>query len=330
MEQIKSAKFSLEHLQDCTLWDALRVLYYRKKFAPKTEEIYLVPPFDFFGKQNFYLQHIDCVGENLLLLENAVAELCVKNFENNIWIFVLKQKDNTEIIAGINRGIILTRTLNAKIELPEEINRTIIYLKRFGFDDEPKIISNKSISGSEIIFASDLLKTKQVKNFENPVDGLIEFAKRSNAHVFKKNYSHEILLFLIFIAVFLFLCGIYFVCEINRLVDDISGYPTAFEIKNKNAKIEVNKNNLGELQSFFDEINKSVPFVSEFENLQTKLNGVEVKGVSIDNKHTAVKIFANSAETNSLKKDFEVKEGGEKNTEDNGPDEAREIVCIKK
>lgn len=330
MEQIKSAKFSLEHLQDCTFWNALRVLYYRKKFALQTEEIYLVPPFDFFGKQNFYLQHIDCAGENLLLLENAVAELCAKNFENDVWIFVLKQEDSTEIIAGINRGIILTRTLNVKIKLSEEINRTVIYLKRFGFGDDPKLVSNEPISGDEIIFTTDILKKEQVKNFENPVDGLIEFAKKSSVHIFKKNYSHEILLFLIFTAAFLFLCGIYFACEINMLVDDISGYPTVFEIKSKNKKIKVNKDNLGKLQNFFEKIDKSVPIVSEFENLQMKLNGIDVTGVSIDNRHTAVKIFANSAEANSLKKDFEVKEGGEKNTEDNYSDKAREIVCIKK
>ncbi|MDR1560821.1 MAG: hypothetical protein LBS23_00495 [Holosporaceae bacterium] len=153
---VANTDFSLEKLKNCSLFDAFKVLYCKKKALLDFEDTFLIPKDNFscFRKTNYYIQKISFknnglfrklnLKEGVFLIESVIYEFC-KNIteidEETWWLYVAKHNVNTRIIAGISGGIVLSRFLSENLNISDEVLKTIIYLKRFGLEKIIKIIT---------------------------------------------------------------------------------------------------------------------------------------------------------------------------------------------
>jgi hypothetical protein len=146
-------EFSLEKLKNCSLLDAYRILICQKKALLDREKAFLIPKdkIILFGKSDFYIQKISLpknlekTGDKVYLIENVVAEFCGsyrKIFEHDWWLATNRSARNFRIIAGIGKGIVLSRFLPFHSDISDEISKTIVYLQRFGMKKEVKIFSS--------------------------------------------------------------------------------------------------------------------------------------------------------------------------------------------
>jgi hypothetical protein len=139
-------EFSLEKLSDCYLWEARKILNCQKKILSERETAFLISKdkLNIFAKSDFYIQKISLLqdfrnGEDdLYLFENIVAEFCNginKIRENDWWLYAARRRSDLRIIAGIGKGIILSRFLSLDSDASEEISKTATYLQRFGMQE---------------------------------------------------------------------------------------------------------------------------------------------------------------------------------------------------
>ncbi|MDR1551111.1 MAG: hypothetical protein LBS14_00275 [Holosporaceae bacterium] len=92
------------------------------------------------------------LGEDeVFLIEDVAAKLCNdinKIGEQDWWIYAARHqsKNCLRIIAGISKGIMLSRFLSVDLEMAMEISKTIMYLQRFGLKSDIKIFSSEDIT----------------------------------------------------------------------------------------------------------------------------------------------------------------------------------------
>ncbi|MDR0678548.1 MAG: hypothetical protein LBF44_03370, partial [Holosporaceae bacterium] len=149
---IDKIDFFWEKLSNCSLWDAYKILSCQKKALFPNEKAFLVKKdrLNIWGKSNFYIQKIILPenlsrAENFFLAENVVEALCneiSRIDEQTWWIYAANHSSGClRIIAGLGKGIILSRFLSVDSDISSEISKTIMYLQRFGMDKHIKFFS---------------------------------------------------------------------------------------------------------------------------------------------------------------------------------------------
>jgi hypothetical protein len=147
--------FSLEKLSCCSLWDAYIILLCQRKALAAHEDAFLVPQ-NFWGRRTRHIQknsmkncelfQLVSSKNGIFLMENIIAEFCRDPAglrEETWWIYAADHlAAGVRIIAGIGRGIVLSRFLGSDVaDVPGEVLKTIIYLKRFGLEGDIKVIT---------------------------------------------------------------------------------------------------------------------------------------------------------------------------------------------
>jgi hypothetical protein len=243
--------FVLEHLKNCSIIDAYKILRCRTEMLKPHESIFLMrnDNFNLFKKNNFYIQKnsidnpdfykkID-LNNGVFLFENVISEFCKsvsKIDENTWWLYVEEhQSSGIKFVAGVGNGIVFSRIIEQSKNLEEvesHILKTLQYIKRFGFNDEIKIISAIDNFGfkNQFVEIIDLKKSfleKNDKNIEDIEYVLVDFlSKNKNVKTafitenffrcFLKNHLNKIF-------VFLFLCffilGFWFLSVQKQIYD---------------------------------------------------------------------------------------------------------------
>jgi hypothetical protein len=147
----RETEFFLEKLSNCTLREAFKILGCKRKTLSERERAFLVPRdgWNIFGRSDFYLQKISLPrhlpGDEVFLMENVVAAFCngISRIDREArWIYAADHGSGSlRIIAGIGRGIMISRFLSKNTDVSEEISKTVMYLRRFGTEGDVKIFS---------------------------------------------------------------------------------------------------------------------------------------------------------------------------------------------
>ncbi|MDR2723807.1 MAG: hypothetical protein LBB25_01200 [Holosporaceae bacterium] len=146
-------EFYLEKLNNCSLLDAYKILNCKKKILSTQERAFLIPKdkLILFGKSDFYIQKIS-LPENLeksddkiYLIEDIIAKFCnsfSKISDSDWWLYAANYNSSSfRIVAGVGKGIILSRFLSSCAHMSIEISKTIVYLQRFGMGKNIKVFS---------------------------------------------------------------------------------------------------------------------------------------------------------------------------------------------
>ena len=270
-----NVEFSLEKLRNCFLLDAYRVLICQKKVLPNYEKTFLVPKdkFILFSRSDFYIQKIslpknfESTDDRIYLIENIIAEFCCscsEICEQDWWLYASNYNSSTpRIIAGIGKGIMLSRFLPNGSNMSDEISKTIMYMLRFGLKKSIKIFSSlrkieihpkigEKISCQKIII--DECGNAIINNFASSTKPIIT----NNKIYFRKFVNNKILLIMLLAVIFIF-------SKINQFILDnekiISSLEKNTHIKTEHIELEVNSEN------FF----KTKQFISTLQNLQNPL-----------------------------------------------------------
>ncbi len=252
--------FVLEHLKNCSIIDAYKILRCRTEMLKSHESIFLIrnDNFSVLKRNNFYLQKntIDNpdfykkikLSNGIFLFENVISEFCKsvsKIDENTWWLYVGQhQSSGIKFVAGVGNGIVFSRIIgqleNYKEDIQEEIEshilKTLQYIKRFGFKDEIKIISaiDGLIIKNQFIKIIDLKKNfleNGVKNTDDIEYLLVDFLSRNKnvktafitenfVRYFLKNHLNKIFVFLLLCF---FLLGFWFL-NIQKQIYDLKKF----------------------------------------------------------------------------------------------------------
>jgi hypothetical protein len=105
-----------------------------------------------FGRSDFYIQkvslpkNLEKTADKIYLIENIIAEFCnsfSKIDEKDWWLCATHYNSLfLRIIAGIGKGIALSRFLSSDSNVSDEISKTMVYLQRWGMKENIKIFSS--------------------------------------------------------------------------------------------------------------------------------------------------------------------------------------------
>lgn len=227
--------FVLEHLKNCSVIDAYKILRCRTGVLLPHESIFLIrnDNFNLLKRNNFYIQKntIDNpdfykkinLSNGVFLFENVISEFCKrvsKIDENTWWLYIGEhQSSGIKFVAGVGNGIVFSRIIEQSKNFQEEIEfhtfKTLQYIKRFGFKDEIKIFSaiDNFVIKNQFIEIIDLKRSfleKNVKNVDDTEYVLVDFFSRNKnvktAFITENFFRYFLKNHLNKIFVFLFLC----------------------------------------------------------------------------------------------------------------------------
>lgn len=227
--------FVLEHLKNCSVIDAYKILRCRTEVLLPHESIFLIrnDNFNLLKRNNFYIQKntIDNpdfykkinLSNGVFLFENVISEFCKrvsKIDENTWWLYIGEhQSSGIKFVAGVGNGIVFSRIIEQSKNFQEEIEfhtfKTLQYIKRFGFKDEIKIFSaiDNFVIKNQFIEIIDLKRSfleKNVKNVDDTEYVLVDFFSRNKnvktAFITENFFRYFLKNHLNKIFVFLFLC----------------------------------------------------------------------------------------------------------------------------
>jgi uncharacterized protein YlxP (DUF503 family) len=148
--------FSLENLINCSLAEARKICRCERDHKSQNTNVFLAPKDEivFLGKCNYRLQKYTLnireleekirANADVFLAEYAIEFICRKMAyldDDSQWLYAANhQSSGTKIVAGIGKGILLSRIIPTN-NISTEITKTIRYLKRFGLSDSLKIIT---------------------------------------------------------------------------------------------------------------------------------------------------------------------------------------------
>lgn len=248
--------FVLEHLKNCSVIDAYKILRCRTGVLLPHESIFLIrnDNFNLLKRNNFYIQKntIDNpdfykkinLSNGVFLFENVISEFCKrvsKIDENTWWLYIGEhQSSGIKFVAGVGNGIVFSRIIEQSKNFQEEIEfhtfKTLQYIKRFGFKDEIKIFSaiDNFIIKNQFIEIIDLKRSfleKNVKNVDDTEYVLVDFFSRNKnvktAFITENFFRYFLKNHLNKIFVFLFLCffilGFWFL-NIQKQIYDLKNF----------------------------------------------------------------------------------------------------------
>ena len=152
-------EFSTERLQNCSIFEALKILRYKRKYGTDFYHLYWR---DIFNNSPKYLQKITLHDrwKNCVLIENIIADYLIRkeiNFADD-WIYVgCHNWSGYRIIVGCGPAIVLSRFIPKNIA--QELECTKLYLKRL------HINSFKIFSTIDEFEDAKLLNIDKILNF---------------------------------------------------------------------------------------------------------------------------------------------------------------------
>ncbi|MDR2158057.1 MAG: hypothetical protein LBO02_01930 [Holosporaceae bacterium] len=263
-------EFFLEKLSNCSLWDAYKILNCQKKVLSDNETAFLVPKdeLSIWGKSDFYIQKVSLPpnlktseeGE-IFLMENIVAERCDgvdKLDERTWWLYAARHNSGLRIIAGIGKGIMLSRFLPLDADPSDEISKTVLYLQRFGIGKNIKIFSPLHEIRLQKISPEIVCERFYVKKCDDSQRNRADLdAVRpviSNGNCFGK-FLNDKILYAILAAVVLTLCGVDSAVRRNEKI--ILSLKKSVRAATPDMELEINDENLHIAQKFVDALRNS-------------------------------------------------------------------------
>ncbi|MDR1334384.1 MAG: hypothetical protein LBJ71_04140 [Holosporaceae bacterium] len=261
-------EFSLEKLTNCSFLDARGILNCKKKVVGEFEKVFLVKKDKIFSfeKSDYYIQKIIFPPnlfpeDDVFLMENVVAEFCnsiSKISEQDWWVYAARHANGLRIIAGIGKGIILSRFLNVNSCVFDEISKTLMYLQRFGMAENVKIFSSP---GAIEIHSKIDVERNYIDNTSDMDKVVLDFLlinKQIRPIVSNKKYLeqffNEKVLYAVAFGTALALWGIY--RDLEQVKDSILLLEKDVRLTTDAMELKINDKNFLSIKQFIDKIKK--------------------------------------------------------------------------
>ncbi len=237
--------FELEKINNCSLIDAYKILYYRRKFNSGFFYLYCD---GIFKNSPKYLQKIEAEKRwtNCVFIENIIAQYLIQKKyirKDENWIYIGQHEfSGYRIIVGHGRGIILSRFLNDDIQ--QEIKSTLLYLRRIKVLDLKTFSSTNDISDAMTLDLSNILRYA-----ENDYE-LYPISKRNRALIL-----NSIGTFLLAVIVVLFGVFGHNIYELHKQKIKPSSRQI---IENENLQLKVNWQNVSTMKSILENLNDNL------------------------------------------------------------------------
>lgn len=291
------AEFSVERLQNCSMYEALKILRYKIKYSTNFHHLYWNNFFTSSLKRIFrstsknslkhifhnlfkhspkYLQKIVIRDrwKNYVLIENIIADYLVRkevNFTDE-WIYIGRHDwSGYRIIVGCGPAIILSRFIPKNIV--QELENTKLYLKRLQINS-PKIFST-----------TDSIDDTENTKFLN-IDDVLNFAEQQNniKPIFqdKRDWLHCFLWIIIFILAFMTCCNSYKIYNQNYQPENRNN-----KIKTEDFSVYMTSKNYDQLINLLTNLNDNLNWnkISKF----CKQNNIKIQALKIDNHFAQIK-----------------------------------------
>ena len=262
--------FSVERLQNCSIFEALKILRYKRKYGTDFYHLYWR---NIFNNSPKYLQKITIHNrwKNYVLIENIIADYLIRkeiNFADN-WIYVGSHDwSGYRIIVGCGPAIVLSRFIPENIG--RELENTKLYLKRLNINS-PKIFSTiDEIEDSIFLDIDDVLNFAEQNSDIKPI-----FQKKHNLI----RYSFKIIIFILASMVF---------------YNSYKIYNQDYHPKNLNNKIKTEKfsvymssKNYDELMNLLTNLNDNLNWnkISKF----WEQNNIKIHALKLDHNFAKIK-----------------------------------------
>ncbi|MDR2646296.1 MAG: hypothetical protein LBC04_03950 [Holosporaceae bacterium] len=307
-------EFSLEKLRNCSLLDAYRVLFCKRKALSDQEKAFLIPKdkIILFGKSDFYIQkvslpkNLEKAEDKIYLIENVVMEFCStysKIFEHDWWLAANCGAQNFRIIAGIGKGIILSRFLPLYVDISEEISKTIMYLQRFGLKEEIKVFSSmeeikihlkiSSEINCQKIFIPECNETETARLL-----GRIKPVMTDGIHI---KLLNDKALYIALLAIIFILCKVE--QSIRHTEKVISSLRKNTRIITKYIELEINNENFSAIKQFVSSLKKSHHPLELFEKASDicRKYDLSIEHLSFENETIKIKTSVHKSVFDELK-----------------------------
>lgn len=289
------ADFSLKKLNNYTMSDAIKTLNCAKENVGNDDIVRLIFPEkcntllskipQLFRRGCYYLQQIhihnfsnlynELNRHNIYILEDAAAAVCAdKTPENHGWIYAAKHS-KWRIICGIGRGVVVSRRLADGIDIDFEIDRTLIYLKRFN------LAENFCIFRSE-----EFIQKNQgaIENYWADTAKKVPISPVREAQKSIKKHLSAITAVLACSAFAAFAFGV-----VMHLWN--SEYPincSNIHLKNNNIDITINEENVEDVKNFIETFRHEFLPWKGFRTVRKKYPYTVIKKISLNNNEIKV------------------------------------------
>ena len=162
-------EFSVEQLKNCSIFEALKIFRYKKKYGTDFYHLYWR---NIFQNSPKYLQKI-IIREHwkkCVLIENIIADYLVRkeiNFADN-WIYTgYHDWSGYRIIVGCGPAITLSRFVPK--DIVRELENTKLYLKRFHINSPKTFSTIDEVEDSKFLDLNDILNFAEQNSNIKPI-----------------------------------------------------------------------------------------------------------------------------------------------------------------
>lgn len=257
------AEFSMERLQNCSIFEALKILRCKRKYGTDFYHLYWR---NIFNNSPKYLQKIIVHDrwKNCVLIENVIADYLVRkeiNFADD-WIYVgCHDWSGYRIIVGCGPAILLSRFISKNIA--QELECTKLYLKRLHINS-PKIFST-------------IDETEDAKLLD--IDDILNFAEQNDniKPIFQKKC--DLLRYFAWIVIFI-LTAIVLYNSYEIYNQDYSPKNLNNKIKTENLSVYMSSKNYDSLMNLLTKLNDHLNWnkISKF----CKKNNIKIQALKLN------------------------------------------------
>lgn len=333
----REVEFDLEKLNNCHLWDAYEVLRCRKKILTTNERAYLIfgDSRNIFRRSFFYLQIVKlppniCLDDEVFLVENVVEAFCndiSKINEQDWWLCAAlnQSRSDLRIIAGIGKGILLSRFLPPNSNGSQEVFKTITYLQRFGLGKHIKIFSSLDVKINETVDYEKISFEKLPEEFR--FHGLKSISRSSN--YWEKYLSNEVFYPVLLVLSLALLAICYHIEDQRQLVESLKNN---VRVVTKNMELEINGKNFSITKQFTDLLRESflpLQLLKKAHDLCKKHN-ISIEQLSLEKNQIKIKTLLDNTLVNDLKSSCHLEQIFQEEYEELESNKKRVVVlCIK-
>ncbi len=264
------AEFSVERLQNCSIFEAFKIFRYKMKYGADFYHLYW---HSVLKRSPKYLQKIVIHNrwKSYVLIENLIADyLMQKEIKfSDEWIYVgWHDWSGYRIIVGCGPAIVLSRFIPKNIV--QELENTKRYLKRLRINF-PKIFSSiEEIEDTKLITIDNLLNFAEQNNSMEPI-----FQK-------KHNLLRYFLWIIVFILTSLVIHNFYEIYNQNYHPKNLNN-----KIKTENFSIYMSSKNYDPLMSFLTNLNDNLNWnkISKF----CEQNDIKIQAMKLDHNFAKIK-----------------------------------------
>ena len=319
--------FSLDHLRNSNIYNALESLQCKRKILTDNEIAYLInkEKFSLLSKDDFYIQ--TCIindkslfqkitKNKIFLIEHAICKLCKSVTEINDttwWLYIAEHKSSgVKIVAGIGDGIVYSRLFSEPNEAERKVIETIRFLTREGLNEDIKIVSlldDLYIDNLNIInpmLTKRDIETTLVELIVNDKKIKPQFSKDSYINELFNNHNREILIFLAtscFVCFTLF-CYLYdeTICLKNSIEIEKEKLNIFVRDQSRTFSAKINCENIDEIRKFTELSQQMKSPIYFIEKISKILNKQKAEKILIEKNIAKIKCSVNEQQFNLLKK----------------------------